>query len=348
VMTHPEYIKLEKKEGARIESTEFISGVLLDKERVHQSMPRMVAKAKTLLLNFPLEMKDKEGEVRITDPGQWLGWVEQKKEWMKATIGNFRKAGVTALFNEKNIDELAQFLLVKAEMFAVRRVRKTDMEKLARATGATVLANVDEISEEHLGYAGLIEEVQVANDFMVFVRECKEPKSVSLLIRGGTKHIAEEVERALEDCLGVLSAALEDQKIVAGGGASEVEVAGRLRDYAKGFAGREQLAIRAFADALESIPMALAENAGLDQIDLLMDLVSKNEKEGSKMGLDIFDGRVKDMFAEGVIEPVRVKKHALNSASEVAIMILRIDDVIAASKISKMPPLGPPGLMPER
>jgi archaeal chaperonin len=348
VVINQEYIKLEKKEGARIEATEFVSGVILDKERVHQSMPRRVEKAKILLLNFPLEVKEREGEGRVADPSQWMGWLEQRKEWIKEKIEQIRKAGVTALFSERNIDDLAQFLLVKAGIFAVRRVRKSDMEKLTRATGATLLANVDEIDQAHLGRAGLIEEIHVADDYMVFVRECLNPKSVSLLIRGGTKHITEEVERAIEDCLGVLRAALEDRKVVAGGGACEVELARQLRTFAKGFLGREQLAIKAFADALESIPRALAENAGLDQIDLLMQLISKNETEGAKTGLDIFDGKIKDMYAEGIIEPVRVKKQALNLASEVAIMILRIDDVIAASKIGKLPPIPPQGAVSDR
>jgi thermosome len=348
MVANQEYIKLEKKEGARIEATEFVSGVILDKERVHQTMPRRVEKAKVLLLNFSLEVREKEGEGRVTDPSQWIGWLEQRKEWIREKIEQIQKAGVSAIFNEKNIDDLAQFLVSKAGIFAVRRVRKSDMEKLARATGATILTNLDRLEDGDMGYAGLIEEVQVANDHMVFVRECPDPKSVSMLIRGGTKHIAEEAERSIEDCLGVLSAALEDRKVIAGGGACEVELGRQLRAYAKGFVGREQLAIKAFADALESIPRALAENAGLDQIDLLMQMISRNEKEGPKIGLDLFDGKVKDMFAEGILEPVRVKKQAINAASEVAMMILRIDDVIAASKIGKVPPLPPQGAMGDR
>ncbi len=339
LVINPENIKLERKDGAGIEATEFISGIALDKERVHPAMPSRVEQAKILLLNFPLELKEKEGEIHFTDHVQHHSWVESRKEWIRETVQTIKASGASALFTERNIDDIAQFYLAKEGIFAVRRVRGSDMEKLARATGAQIMNNLEELSSQQLGEAGLIEQVRVSRDFMVFVSGCKDPKAVSILIRGGTQHIADEVERTIEDCLGVVGAVLEDRKIVAGGGACEIELARQLRQFAKEIRGREQLAVRAFADALEVIPRALAENAGLDQIDLVMELVARNEKEGAHAGLDIFDGRVKDMFAEGVVEPVRVKKQAISSASEVAMMILRIDDMIAASKIGKVPPL---------
>jgi thermosome len=345
LFVNPENIKLEKKDGAGVEATEFISGIILDKERVHPAMPARVEKAKILLLNFPLELKEKEGEIHFTDHLQHKSWVEGRKEWIRAMVQTIKSSDATALFSERNIDDIAQFYLAKEKIFAVRRVRGSDMEKLSRATGAQIMNNLEELSDRSLGEAGMIEELRVGRDFMVFVRDCRDPKAVSILVRGGTQHMADEVERGIEDCLGVISAALEDRKIVAGGGACEVELSRQLKEFAKGCRGREHLAVRAFAEALEVIPRALAENAGLDQIDLMMELVARNEKEGPQIGIDLFDGRVKDMLADGVVEPVRVKKQAIGGACEVAMMILRIDDVIAASKIGKLPPM-PPGGMP--
>lgn len=339
LVINPENIKIERKDGAGIEATEFISGIVLDKERVHPGMPSRVEQAKILLLNFPLELKEKEGEIHFTDHVQHHSWVESRKEWIREMVQTIKASGASALFTERNIDDIAQFYLAKEGIFAVRRVRGSDMEKLARATGAQIMNNLEEFSSQQLGEAGLIEQIRVSRDFMVFVSGCKDPKAVSILIRGGTQHIADEVERTIEDCLGVVGAVMEDRKIVAGGGACEIELARQLRQFAKEIRGREHLAVRGFADALEVVPRALAENAGLDQIDLLMELVARNEKEGPHIGLDIFDGQIKDMFAQGVVEPVRIKKQAISSASEVAMMILRIDDVIAASKIGKTPPL---------
>ncbi|GBE54940.1 60 kDa chaperonin [archaeon BMS3Bbin15] len=232
-------------------------------------------------------------------------------------------------------------------------MKKSDIEKLSRATGATIVTNLEDISEKDLGYAGMVEEVKIGDDEMVFVRECKEPKAVTILVRGGTEHIVDEVERALEDCLGVVPAAMKDGKIVAGGGAPEIETAKELRDYAKSVGGREQLAIEAFADAMEVIPKALAENAGLDPIDTLVDLRSKHEEKGGEVyGLDVYSGKATDMFRNGIVEPLRVKTQAIDSASEVAVMILRIDDVIAAKNLGGgageggMPDMGGMGGMP--
>jgi chaperonin GroEL (HSP60 family) len=254
---------------------------------------------------------------------------------LRDMVGKIKSTGANVLLCQKGIDDLAQHYLAKEGIFAVRRVKKSDMEKLARATGASIVTNIDDLKKEDLGYAGLVEEVKIGDDEMTFVKECKDPKSVTILIRGGTEHVVNEVERALEDCLGVVPAALKDKKVVAGGGAPEIEMAKRLRDYAKSVGGREQLAIEAFADSLEVIPRALAENAGLDPIDVIVDLRAKHEKNGVKQGIDVYTGEIKDMFKEGVVEPLRVKTQAIDSASEVAVMILRIDDVIAASGLGK-------------
>jgi chaperonin GroEL (HSP60 family) len=295
-------------------------------------MPRKVVKAKIALVNSALEVKETEidAEIRITDPNQLKAFIDEEEKMLKDMVDTIKNSGANVLLTQKGIDDLAQHYLAKEGLFAVRRVKKSDMEKLARATGANIVTNIDDLSKDDLGYAGIVEEVKIGDDEMIYVKDCKDPKAVSILIRGGTEHIVDEVERAIEDCLGVVPAAIEDKKVVAGGGAPEVEVPKKLREYAKTVGGREQLAIEAFADALEVIPRALAENAGLDPIDVIVDLRAKHEKDGAKYGIDVFNGKVKDMFKEGVIEPLRVKTQSINSASEVAVMILRIDDVIAA------------------
>lgn len=341
-----DHIKIEKKEGGGIEDTELIKGVLIDKERVHSAMPKKVEKAKIALVNSALEVKETEidAEIRITDPNQLKAFIDEEEKMLKDMVETIKKSGANVLLTQKGIDDLAQHYLAKAGILAVRRVKKSDMEKLARATGANIVTNLDDLTGKDLGYAGIVEEVKIGEDEMMYVKDCKDPKSVSILIRGGTEHIVDEVERVIEDCLGVVPATIRDGKVVAGGGAPEIEAAKQLRKYAKTVGGREQLAIEAFADALEVIPRALAENAGLDPIDMLVDMRAKHEKDGARYGLDVFDGKVKDMYKEGVIEPLRVKTQAIDSASEVAVMILRIDDVIAASGAGKgagMPPGGP-------
>jgi thermosome len=327
-----DHIKIEKKEGGGIEDTELIQGVLIDKERVHTAMPKHVDKAKIALINSAMEVKETEidAEIRITDPNQLKAFIDEEEKMLKDMVDKIKDSGANVLLTQKGIDDLAQHYLAKAGIFAVRRVKKSDMEKLSRATGASIVTNIEDLSSKDLGYAGVVEEVKIGDDEMIYVKECKDPKSVSILVRGGTEHIVDEVERAIEDCLGVVPAALRDKKVLAGGGAPEVEVAKQLRTYAKSVGGREQLAIESFADSLEVIPRALAENAGLDPIDVIVDLRAKHEKDGARMGIDVYNGKVKDMFKEGVIEPLRVKTQAVDSASEVAVMVLRIDDVIAS------------------
>ncbi|RMF90607.1 MAG: thermosome subunit, partial [Methanobacteriota archaeon] len=342
-------IKIEKKTGASVDKTELVNGVIIDKEKAHPSMPNTVKKAKIALVNSALEVKDTEvdAEIRITDPNQLRAFLGEEEKSLKEMVDKVKSSGANVLFVQKGVDDLAEHYLAKEGIYAVKRVKKSDMEKLSRATGAKIVTNLDDLKESDLGSAGLVEVVKIGDDEMTFVRDCKDPKSVSILVRGGTEHIVDEVERSLEDALGVVATAVEDKLIVAGGGAPEAEVARGLRDYAKSVGGREQLAIEAFATSMEVIPRALAENAGLDPIDVMVEIRAKHEKKGgARFGLDVTDGKIKDMAKEGVIEPLRVKIQAVDSASEVAVMILRIDDVIAASNLSEEKEGGgPPGGM---
>lgn len=327
-------INVVKKVGGRIEDSELIKGMIIDKERVHSNMPEVVKEAKILLLNEAIELKDTEidAEISITSPDQLQLFLDQEEAMIKATVDKVVNSGATAVFVQKGVDDMAQHFLAKAGLFVVRRVKKSDMEKLARATGATLISNFDEITEDDLGYAALVEEKKVSGDAMIFVTGCENPKSVSILLRGGTDHVIDSIETALEDSLRVVGVVVEDKKLVAGGGSPEVELSLRLNEYAATLEGREQLAVRAYAEALEIIPKTLAENAGLDPIDMLMDLRSSHEKGLKTAGLDVFKGEVVDMWKEYVVEPLRVKTQVINAATESAVMILRIDDVIATTK----------------
>jgi chaperonin GroEL (HSP60 family) len=274
-------------------------------------------------------------------------FIEQEEQMVKDMVNKIADSGATVLFAQKGIDDLAQHYLAKAGIMAVRRVKKSDIEKLSKATGATVLTNIDDLSEEDLGFAGSVTQQKISGDDMIFVEECKDAKSVTLLVRGSTKHIVDEIDRAVDDAIGVVAATVEDGKVVAGGGAPEVAMAKKLKDYAESISGREQLAVTAFAESLEIVPKTLAENAGLDSIDSLVDLRAAHEKS-PYMGLNVFSGDVTDMKEAGVVEPQRVKKQAIQSASEAAEMILRIDDVIASSSTSSgdMPDPGMGGMPP--
>jgi len=342
-------IKLEKKAGGSIEDTELVEGVVVDKERVHSGMPKSVKKAKIAVVDAALEVKKTEIDARIniTNPDQMKAFLEEEEHMLKEMAEKIKDSGATVLFCQKGIDDLAQHYLSRAGIYAVRRAKESDMKKLAKATGATVVTSLEDLTPDMLGYAGLVEEVKIGEDNMTFVRECKNPKSVTILVRGGTEHIVDEIERSLEDGIGVVGATVESQKIVAGGGAPEIEVAKALREYARSVGGKEQLAVNCFADAVEEIPRALAENAGLDPIDTLVDLRAKHEKEkdGSVIGLDVYSGKPVDMLKAGVIEPLKVKTLCINSAAEVAEMILRIDDIIASGK-KEMPSMPPGGGMP--
>lgn len=327
-----DHIKIEKKDGAVVEDSSLVQGVIIDKERVHPGMPAEIEGAKIALLNSALEVKETEvdAEIRITDPAQMQAFIEQEEQMVKDMVQKIADAGANVLFCQKGIDDLAQHYLAKEGVFAVRRVKKSDIEKLSRATGATVVTNLDDLTDDDLGDAGSVTQQKISGEDMIFVEECKEPKAVTLLVRGSTKHIVDEIERAVEDAIGVVAATVEDDQVVAGGGAPEVAMSKKLKEFADSISGREQLAITAFAESLEVVPKTLAENAGLDSIDSLVDLRNAQEKS-AYMGLDVFTGDVTDMKDAGVIEPKRVKKQALQSASEAAEMILRIDDVIASA-----------------
>ncbi len=328
-------IKVEKKEGASTSESELIKGIVLDKEKVHPAMPTKIENARIALVDAALEVKSPEtdAQIRITDPSQLQAFIEQEEKMLKDMVEKIANTGANVLFCQKGIDDLAQHFLTKKGILAVRRVKKSDMEALARATGGKIVTTLDDLSKGDLGYAGLVEEKKVAGEAMIFVRDCKDPKSVTLLVRGGTEHVVEEVYRAVEDALGAVASALESGKVIAGGGSAEEEVARELRRYAERVGGREQLAINAFANAVESIAKALAENAGMDPIDTLVELRAKHDKGETAAGVDVLNNRISDMEKLGVIEPLKVKTQAIKSAAEAAEMILRIDDVIAAKKV---------------
>jgi len=342
-----DHIKIEKKDGATIDDSQLVNGVIIDKEPVHPGMPKQIEDAKIALLNSAIEVKETEvdAEIRITDPAQMQAFIEQEEQMIQDMVNKIADAGANVLFCQKGIDDLAQHYLAKAGILAVRRVKKSDMEKLARATGATIVTNVEDLDFEDLGKAGSVAEKKVSGEAMLFVEDCKDPKSVTLLIRGSTEHVVDEIQRAMEDAIGVVAATVEDGKVVAGGGSAEIAIAKGLKEYADTISGREQLAVSAFAEALEVVPKTLAENAGLDSIDALVDLRAAHEKS-LYMGLNVFKGEVTDMYRAGVIEPHRVKKQAIQSAAEAAEMILRIDDVIASSGSGKEPDMGDMGGMP--
>ena len=329
-----ENVKVEKRVGGAIDDSEIVEGMIIDKERVHPGMPKTVKNAKSLLLHAAVEYKKTEvdAEISITSPDQLQLFLDEEERMIKGIVEKIKASGANVLFCQKGIDDIAQHYLSKAGILAVRRVKKSDMEKLARATGGALISSIDAISADELGVAGLVEERKVGGEEMIFVEKCKNPKAVSIIIKGGTEHVVDELGRALEDALRVVGVVVEDKKIVAGGGAPEVELSLRLREYAATQGGRIQLAIEAFASALEVIPRTLAENAGLDPIDKLVELRAAHEKGKKTFGLDVFEGKPVDMLAAGVVEPLRVKTQAIASAAEAAVMILRIDDVIASAK----------------
>ena len=330
-----DFVKVEKKVGGTIEDSEIIEGVVIDKERVHPGMPKKVEDAKILLLNAPVEFKKTEvdAEISITSPDQLQMFLDEEEKMIKTIVEKIVKSGANVLVCQKGIDDIAQHYLAKAGVLAVRRVKKSDLTKLSRATGATVISSIDAIDAAELGKAGLVEEKKVGGEEMIFVTKCDNPKACTLIVRGGTEHVVDELDRALEDALRVVGVAVEDKKFVAGGGSPEVELSLRLREFAASQEGRSQLAIEAFANALEIIPRTLAENAGLDPIDMLVELRSEHENGKKTAGLNVFEAKAVDMLDAGVVEPMRVKTQAIASAAEAAIMILRIDDVIAASKM---------------
>lgn len=344
-------INIEKKVGGSVEDTELISGVVVDKERVHPGMPKKVEGAKIALVATPIEVEKTEfdAEISIGSPDQLQAFLAEEEGMIKRMVDKIVNGGANVLFCQKGIDDLAQHYLSKAGILALRRVKESDMKKMARATGGKIITNLDDISPEDLGKSGSVEEKKVGGDDMVFVTGCDNPKAVSILVRGGTEHVIDEIERSLHDAIRVVGSVVEDGKLVAGGGSPEIELALRLREYGSTLKGREQLAVQSFADALEIVPRTLAENAGLDPIDKIVELRSGHEQNNKSAGLNVYTGKVVDMLESGVVEPLRVKVQAISSASEAAIMILRIDDVIASARMEGPPPgMGggmPPGMM---
>jgi len=337
-------VQIIKKEGKSLHDTELVRGVILDKEVVHAGMPKRIEKAKIVLLNCPLEVEKTEfsAEIRIRDPSQMKAFLDKETSMLREMVEKIKKTGANVLICQKGIDDMAQHFLAKEGILAVRRAKESDMEKLSRATGGRIVTNIEDLKPEDLGYAELVEERKIGDDKMVFIEGCKDPKSVSILIRAGLERMVDEAERAMHDALSVVADVFEKNKIVVGGGAVEAEVAKELRKYAVQVGGREQLAIEAFADAVETIPKTLAENAGLEQIDIMVELRSAHEKaDGHLMGVDIFEGKVANLWDKGVVEPISVKEQAIKSAAEAAAMILRIDDVIAASKPEEEKGKGP-------
>ena len=341
-------IQIQKKHGGSIEDTEIIKGIILDKERVHEGMPRQLKNAKIALVNAALEIKKTEVDARIQiqDPTQLQAFLDEEETMLRKMVEKVKKSGATVLICQKGIDDLAQHFLSKEGIYAVRRAKKSDMDKLAKATGAIVVANLDELSTKDLGLAGNVEECKIGDDKMTFITGCKNPKAVSILIRGSTEHVVDELERGMHDALFVVKVALEDGQMTACGGAAATEIAMNLREYATSVGGREQMAIEAYANAVEIIPKTLAENAGLDPIDMMIEVRTAHKKGNKYAGVDVLNGKVGDMLKINVVEPLRVSVQEIQSSTEAATMILRIDDIIASKGGGGggMPPGGPGGM----
>jgi archaeal chaperonin len=346
-------IQIQKKQGGGIANTEIISGIILDKERVHEGMPKHIKNAKIALINAALEVKKTEvtARIQIQDPTQLQAFLDEEEGMIRKMVEKVKKSGANVLICQKGIDDIAQHFLAKEGIYTVRRAKKGDIEKLSKATGAKIVANLDGLTSKDLGNAGNVEEKKIGDDKMTFVTDCKNPKAVSILIRGTTDHIVDELERGLHDALSVVKVALEDGKMTAGGGSAAIAIAMALRDHAPSIGGREQMAIEAFANAIEVVPKTLSENAGLDPIDMLLEIRSEHKKGNKYTGVNVLGGKVDDMLKNKVIEPLRVSLQEIQAASEAAVMILRIDDVIAAKGGGGMPPPAgaeggmPPGMM---
>ncbi len=344
-------IQVIKKTGKSLFESLLVKGLVIDKEAVHPQMPKKVERAKIALVDSALEIEKTEisAEIRIRDPAQMKAFMDQENKMLQDMVAKVKTSGAKVVFCQKGIDDMAQHFLAKEGILAARRVKQSDMEKLARATGGRIVSDLGDLGAADLGVAGLVEERKLGEDKMIFVEKCKDPRSVAIVIRAGLERMVDEAERAMTDALSVVSDVIENNKIVAGGGAVEIEIAKELRSYAMKVGGREQLAIEAFANAVEVIPKTLADNAGLEPIDIIVDLRSAHDKpEGQYKGVNVFSGKVENMKDKGVLEPLVVKEQAMKSATESASMILRIDDVIAATKPREGPGAGkPPGEMPE-
>jgi chaperonin GroEL (HSP60 family) len=337
-------IQVVKKQGGSMDDTSLIQGIIIDKEPVHASMPKRVEKAKLALLDAALEIKKTEvdAKIEINEPMQMQAFLDEEERMLRAMVESVKASGANCVFCQKGIDDLVQHYLAKEKIYAVRRVKKSDMEKLAKATGAIIVTKISELSSEDLGQAGLVEVRKIQDDEMTFVTGCKNPKAISIMMRGGTQHVVDEIERSLDDAMSVVAVAVEEGRMLTGGGSTAVELAMKLREYAASVGGREQIAIDAFASALEVIPTALAENAGLDPIDIIIELRKAHKGGKVHAGINVFTGKVDDMLKLSVIEPFCVGRQAINSATDAAVLLLRIDDVIASKGGGPMPPGGMP------
>jgi thermosome len=344
-----EDVKVEKKTGESLSDTSLINGIVLDKEIAHSGMPKRVEKAKIALLDTSLEIEKTEfdAKINIESPDQIEAFLKQEESMLKEMTEKIVAAGANVVICQKGIDDMVQHFLARKGIVAIRRAKKSDMEKLAKATGGKIVTKLDDITSADLGYAALVEERRIGDDKMTFIEGCKHPRAVTLLIRGGTDRITAEAERSLHDALCVIKDILEEPKVVAGGSAPELEMSRKLKMYAETLPGREQLAVKIFAEALEAVAITLTENAGLDPIDILSELRARHEKGETWAGIEVLEGKVQDMTKMGVFEPITVKKQIIKSATEAASMILKIDDVIAAGKMKAppMPPGGAPGGM---
>ncbi|MGA9840494.1 MAG: thermosome subunit beta [Thermoplasmata archaeon] len=341
VVADVDQIKVEKRHGGTISDTELIEGIILDKERGHPRMPSEVAPAKIALLNSSLEIKktEIESKINIKNPGQIQNFLDEEDKTFRKMVDAIKASGANVVVCQKGIDDVVLHYLAKEGIFAVKQVKESDLQKLARATGAKIVTGFKDLTASDLGSAAKVDERKVGDDDMTFVTGCSNPRSVSILIRGGTEHVTQEVERSLNDALKVVSSVLEDGVVCPGGGATEIELAVKLRKWAASVGGREQLAVEAFAQALEVVPWALSENGGYDSINTLIELRRAHDgaSANKNVGINLVDGKATDMWKLHVVEPLRVKRQALSSAAEVAAMVLRIDDVIASKKSSPSP-----------
>ncbi len=337
-------VKVEKKPGGSTSDTRFVRGIVLDKEVVHAGMPKRIEDAKIALVNSALEIEKTEfsAEIRINDPAQMKKFLDEENSMLKAMVESIVSVGANVLICQKGIDDVAQHFLAKAGILTVRRAKESDMSKLAKATGARIVTNLEDLTGKDLGFAHLVEERRVEQDKWVFVEGAKNPKAVSILVRGGSQRVVDEAERSIHDAIMVVKDVLEKPAIVAGGGAPEAEISSRLRVYANKLSGREQLAVLKYADALESIPLTLAGNAGMDPIDTQVEIRAKHGQDKKWFGINVRTGKVSDMLGDNVVEPAAVKEQIIRSSTEAASMILRIDDVIASGKM-KTPPMPPGG-----
>jgi thermosome len=338
-------IQIKKQQGSSIENTEVINGIILDKERVNSDMPQNVKNAKIALVNIALEIRKTEVDARIqiNDPTQLQSFLDEEESMLRKMVKKISKTGANVLVCQKGIDDIVQYLLAKEGIYAIRRASEDDIKKLSKATGARIISNLDDLSNSDLGNAGVVEEKKYGDDKFTFIMKCKNPKAVSILIRGGTEHVVDELERGLHDSLSVVKVAIEDGKITTGGGSLAIIIAMGLRDYASSVGGREQMAIDAFANAMEIIPKTLSQNAGLDPIDIMLKIRTEHKKGNKYAGINVLEKKVDNMLKNNVIEPIRLGLNEILVASEAATMILRIDDVIASKSGGGRMPSGPPG-----